>query len=538
MWARHKILVVDHDRIALHKVERLLNEMGVEPRCLSNSWQAAELVRHEKFDGVLLEWNLPGLDGRGLAHRIRISPSNSRVPVTLATCWNFPHAVAEGHSLGITFFLAKPFGAAGLRRWLNVSRAAMLAERRRYQRSPLEVPVTCGWEGYRVSGRTLNISAGGLLMELKDCPEPGGPVWLDFALPETRVSWRVEALIARAGSGHRVAAKFVGLSADQNSLLMAYTDRILKVPLEPFRQKWVKPEPNAAPEPKSAPAPQTVQTARAPQPDSTAGPSARRAGDTTRIRSSTRRRKTAAVTKPLSPPRAALKAKTVKPSAHKGSSPRKVSPQSNASKAKAPPVKLRRSRGGVRVLLLDESRARRHAMTSILEGKGWTIQEAASTAEGLKQLQASKWDLVVADVSTIHPHSPLFEVLEELAKTDGPVQVLFSLQAGKEEQVQQQLEKLGLRCVNKPLHFGGFLDQVSDLLFDSGAIVRPLRQVGNIAPRAVAPSRSGSGFDLGRRDQGMFYSRDEYFDYDYEYEEAPKKTKEKNPAFEEETTFL
>lgn len=229
MLPKTKILVVDHDPAALRQIELLLRVMGAVPRCLASATQAAELINKEKFDGVFLEWKLSELDGRQLTQRIRKSRSNSKVPIALLTERHFARAVAEGFQSGVTFSLSKPVGPTELRRLLDASRAAMLEERRRYQRAPLAVPVVCDWGEGHAAGRAINISASGLLMQLKPCPESGSPVSVEFTLPQPRQRLQLEALVARTAANKQVGIKFVGVSRTHCEMLKVYTDCTLGV---------------------------------------------------------------------------------------------------------------------------------------------------------------------------------------------------------------------------------------------------------------------------------------------------------------------
>ena len=81
MESRLKILVVDPDKSERDLLQTTLGEMGLDPVCLADGREAAERIKVEKFDGIFLDWNLPGLTGKRLIRRIRNSPSNSKVPL-------------------------------------------------------------------------------------------------------------------------------------------------------------------------------------------------------------------------------------------------------------------------------------------------------------------------------------------------------------------------------------------------------------------------------------------------------------------------
>ena len=227
MLRKLKILVVEHDLTTLRQMEQLLGAKGAEPRCVASAAQVDELINKEKFDGVILDWDLPEGEGRALTQRIRKSRSNSKVPLAILSEQPSARALAEGFESGANFFLSKPIGPTELSRLLNASRAAMIEERRSYQRAPLAVSVTCTWEKKRAVGKTINISASGLLLRLSKYPEPGSAVRLEFALPPSRQRLELEALVARTAPDNQVGVKFIEVPREQRELLMAYTDRTI-----------------------------------------------------------------------------------------------------------------------------------------------------------------------------------------------------------------------------------------------------------------------------------------------------------------------
>ena len=227
MLPKLKILVVEHERDMLRQWETTLKTMGLAPRCLASSQKAAEFINKEKFDGAFLDWDTPELKGEELTQRIRHSRSNAKIPITMITEHNDTRSIAQGFKIGVTFFLSKPVGAKELRRLLKASHAALIEERRQYQRAPLAVPVSCAWEGRRAVGKAVNVSASGLLLRLSECPEPSSVLRLDFILPRPQQWLELKALVARTAPENQLGVKFIGLSREQRELLMAYTDRTL-----------------------------------------------------------------------------------------------------------------------------------------------------------------------------------------------------------------------------------------------------------------------------------------------------------------------
>lgn len=222
-----KILVVDNDTATLRLLDTTLKAMGAAPRCLPSSKQAAEVVNKEKFDGAFLEWDTPELNGVELTKRIRASKSNPKIPIAMLTASKNAKVIAEAFKAGVTFFLSKPVGAKELQKLLNVSRGAMLAERRRYQRAPATVVVKCEWGDKQASGQALNLSIVGLLVNLTPRPDVGTELKVEFLLPPAPQPLSLKGTVVRHGPGHQAGVKFHRLSAEEQETLKSYIERTL-----------------------------------------------------------------------------------------------------------------------------------------------------------------------------------------------------------------------------------------------------------------------------------------------------------------------
>lgn len=192
-------------------------------RCLLGS---QGLVDEEKFDGAFVDWDMDEFDPEDLTHRIRRSKSNSKIPVAMLSAPTHEHDVTKGFKAGATFFLAKPFGPNELERLLNASRGAMLEDRRRYQRVPLNVPTLCEWGRKRglkrIAGRSVNVSSNGVLMKISPQPERGAAVSVELLLPGQRKSLILKGVVARAGPGDQVAVRYVYIGKELQDRLESF----------------------------------------------------------------------------------------------------------------------------------------------------------------------------------------------------------------------------------------------------------------------------------------------------------------------------
>jgi DNA-binding response OmpR family regulator len=236
MEFRPKILVVEDDPAMLRLVGQVLEESGARPHLLSSSRHAAELINRDKFDGAILDWRLPEMDGLELARRIRSSKSNSRIPLVMITAVDDRKAAEESFKAGIDLFLQKPVSTRELRRLLNASRGAMLAERRRYQRAPVALAVRLAWTDRQEKGTSVNLSSTGMFVAVETAPAVGASLEAEFTLPDQLAPMRLAARVSRVTpgaapgqtSGRGVGLEFTAATSEEKSALMDFVERTLE----------------------------------------------------------------------------------------------------------------------------------------------------------------------------------------------------------------------------------------------------------------------------------------------------------------------
>jgi CheY-like chemotaxis protein len=181
-----KLLVVDHDPTTLALVEGVFSSHGVHVHTARDGVQAVAPIVEEKFDGFLLEINLPNTDGCQLSHWIRQSARNGRAPIIHMSARPDPQIMDRAFQAGGTFFLVKPLDRVRLMRLFRSTSGIMLQERRRYWRIPLSVPSRCEAGSRKLSGCSIsNLSVTGVLLEADGSLHPGAKVYLVFSLGES-----------------------------------------------------------------------------------------------------------------------------------------------------------------------------------------------------------------------------------------------------------------------------------------------------------------------------------------------------------------
>ena len=109
-----KILVVDDHRDSVDSLSRLLEAHGHETACAYDGRQALDVFRQYEPAAVVLDIDMPVLDGYGAARAIRLAPS-ARLPVLVAlTALTGHEARRLAFDAGFDAHVAKPANIAAL----------------------------------------------------------------------------------------------------------------------------------------------------------------------------------------------------------------------------------------------------------------------------------------------------------------------------------------------------------------------------------------------------------------------------------------
>jgi len=190
-----KILVVEDDPLILELMSEIIASFDADVRPIGDSEAAATLVERERFDGIFLDLQMPKLNGFQLAAKIRQSPSNRSTPIVVVTGHDDNKIMAQAFAVGGTLFLQKPVDRPKLVKLFKIARGIMFENQRRYIRVPLQTEITCESGSKPVKGTSINISEGGMLIELGNLGGMGNNVLLSFRLPAQNSSCSLSGTI-------------------------------------------------------------------------------------------------------------------------------------------------------------------------------------------------------------------------------------------------------------------------------------------------------------------------------------------------------
>ncbi len=102
-----KILVVDDAKIFQDIYKNLLIPEGYSVKVASNGMEALKMIKEDRPDLVLLDLNMPVMDGFKVLQAVKSDPETSSVKVVVLTSRGIPDEIEKAHNLGADSYLVK-----------------------------------------------------------------------------------------------------------------------------------------------------------------------------------------------------------------------------------------------------------------------------------------------------------------------------------------------------------------------------------------------------------------------------------------------
>jgi DNA-binding response OmpR family regulator len=118
----HKLLIID-DAADVHRLirARLQADGEYEIRSAFDAETGAQLAQFFDPDVILLDVDLPGLDGYSLCRALKRDPATARIPIVFLTAAHSIEHKVYGLELGAADFITKPFDPTELRARVRAS---------------------------------------------------------------------------------------------------------------------------------------------------------------------------------------------------------------------------------------------------------------------------------------------------------------------------------------------------------------------------------------------------------------------------------
>jgi len=109
-----KILVVEDNSEVLDLVKDVLAAGGYRVTTAVDGIQGLACFHKEKFDLLILDYNMPRMGGADLLGLIRAEPRGRRLPVIMLSAEQMLDPIYRAYDQGIVAWIPKPFEAAVL----------------------------------------------------------------------------------------------------------------------------------------------------------------------------------------------------------------------------------------------------------------------------------------------------------------------------------------------------------------------------------------------------------------------------------------
>ena len=148
-----RVAVIEDDADLLYTIRLNLEREGYQAGTFDNGHEGLLAVQHGGFDFLILDLNLPDVDGFTICRELRRSPATAKLPILILTARASEQDRVTGLELGADDYLVKPFSVREL-----LARITAILRRSRGTESDAS---TYDDGHLRIDSRTLRVYVGG-----------------------------------------------------------------------------------------------------------------------------------------------------------------------------------------------------------------------------------------------------------------------------------------------------------------------------------------------------------------------------------------
>ena len=103
-----KILLVEDNPVNRRLAEFLLRSQGYQVRAATNAQEAFDTIKAERPDLILMDVQLPGMDGLEATKKIKEEPTTRDIPVVAVTSYAMKGDREKALAAGCSGYITKP----------------------------------------------------------------------------------------------------------------------------------------------------------------------------------------------------------------------------------------------------------------------------------------------------------------------------------------------------------------------------------------------------------------------------------------------
>lgn len=115
------VLIVDDSRVIRKMIGRIMKKLGYEIFEAGNGIEGlAELSKMDTVDLILVDWNMPEMNGLEFVKAVRADSSISSVPMIMVTTESEMNRMALAFMAGVNEYIMKPFTEENINSKLDI----------------------------------------------------------------------------------------------------------------------------------------------------------------------------------------------------------------------------------------------------------------------------------------------------------------------------------------------------------------------------------------------------------------------------------
>jgi len=102
-------LIVDDSRVIRRVAAKMVEDLGFGTAEAEDGRKALAACASEMPDAIILDWEMPVMDGIAVTDELRKLPGGNRVLIVMCTVKNDPASITEALDAGVDEYIMKPF---------------------------------------------------------------------------------------------------------------------------------------------------------------------------------------------------------------------------------------------------------------------------------------------------------------------------------------------------------------------------------------------------------------------------------------------